>query len=115
MQSNTHRNERRNSQTYAKQRSNLFRLYLDNSRNQYYKFEGGDCVQNMLEQLRLVASRCVKEQQENAKMELTADDVKNYRKAKISIQSQTENCEIEKENWLDCKIKWYFRAYWPNE
>jgi hypothetical protein len=32
----------------------------DNSRNQYYKFEGRDCVQNMLEQLRLLATRCVK-------------------------------------------------------
>ena len=36
---------------------------FDTTRNQYYKFEGKDCVQNMLEQLWLLAARCVKEQQ----------------------------------------------------
>ena len=56
---------------------------FDHSRNQYYKFEGRDCVQNMLEQLRLLATRCVKEQQENTKMELTAADVKDFKKAKV--------------------------------
>ena len=33
---------------------------FDHNRNQYYKCEGKDCVQNMLEQLRMLASRCVK-------------------------------------------------------
>ena len=56
---------------------------FDHNRNQYYKFEGRDCVQNMLEQLRLLATRCVKEQQENTKMELTADDVKDFKRAKV--------------------------------
>ena len=37
---------------------------FDSTRNKYYKFEGADCVQNMIEQLRLLAARCVKEQQE---------------------------------------------------
>ena len=59
-----------------------FACTFDHNRNQYYKFEGKDCVQNMLEQLRLLASRCVKEQQENTKMEITAEDAKNYKKAK---------------------------------
>ena len=44
---------------------------FDYSRNQYYKFEGRDCVQNLLEQLRLLGTRCVKEQQENTRMELS--------------------------------------------
>ena len=56
---------------------------FDHSRNQYYKFEGRDCVQNMLEQLRLLGTRCVKEQQENTKMELTAADVKDFKRAKV--------------------------------
>jgi hypothetical protein len=51
---------------------------FDTTRNQYYKFEGKDCVQNMLEQLRILATRCVKEQQENAKMELTEQDKRNF-------------------------------------
>jgi hypothetical protein len=55
---------------------------FDNTRNQYYKFEGKDCVQNMLEQLRLLGSRCVKEQQENTKMELTEQDKRNHFRAK---------------------------------
>ena len=55
---------------------------FDHNRNQYYKFEGKDCVQNMLEQLRLLASQCVKEQRENTKMEMTAEAVKTYKKAK---------------------------------
>ncbi len=55
---------------------------FDNSRNQYYTCEGKDCVQNMLDKLRLLASRCVKEKQEHTTMELTADDIKNDRKVK---------------------------------
>ena len=55
---------------------------FDNARNQYYKFEGRDCVQNMLEQLRLLATRCVKEQQENANMTLTEQDKRNHFRAK---------------------------------
>ena len=54
----------------------------DNARNQYDKFEGKDCVQNMLEQLRLLATRCVKEQQENANMTLTEQDKRNHFRAK---------------------------------
>ncbi len=54
---------------------------FDHSRNQYYKFEGRDCVQDMLEQLRLLGTRCVKEQQENTKMELTTEDVINYKES----------------------------------
>ena len=37
----------------------------------------------MLEQLRLLGTRCVKEQQENTKMELTAEDVKAFSRAKV--------------------------------
>ncbi len=55
---------------------------FDNIRNQYYKFEGRDCVQHMLEQLRLLATRCVKGQQENENVKLTAEDTKNQFRAK---------------------------------
>ena len=54
---------------------------FDESRNKYYKFEGRDCVINMIEQLRLLASRCVKEQQQNEKMELTVKDNVNFKRA----------------------------------
>ncbi len=40
-------------------------------------------VQNILEQVRLLASRFVKEQQDNAKIKLTEEDVKNYQKSKV--------------------------------
>ncbi len=40
-------------------------------------------MQNMFEQLRLLATRCVKEQQENTKMELTAEDVNDFKRAKV--------------------------------
>ncbi len=46
---------------------------FDNKRNQY-KCEGWDCVLNMIEQLRFLAPRCVKEQQENAKLQITVKD-----------------------------------------
>lgn len=36
---------------------------FDSSRNILYTFEGRDCVVNVIERLRLLASRCVKEQQ----------------------------------------------------
>ena len=35
---------------------------FDSSRNKYYKFEGRDCVLNLIEQLRLLATRCIEEQ-----------------------------------------------------
>ncbi len=73
-------------QTIAKHEPNSAAAYFvctfDNGRDQYYKLEGKDCVQNVLEQLRLLATRCVKEQQENEKMKLTAEDTKNHFRAK---------------------------------
>ena len=63
--------------------ASYFVCTFDNIRNKYYKFEGIDCVQNMIEQLRLLAARCVKEQQENTTMQLTVEDVKNNKKAKL--------------------------------
>jgi len=54
---------------------------FDNSRNKLYKFEGRDCVINMIEQLRLLASRCVKEQQKNQEMEMTNEDWKMHKSA----------------------------------
>lgn len=62
--------------------ASYFVCTVDSSRNQYYKFEGMDCVQNMIEQLRLLAARCVEEQQENANMTLTEQDTRNSFKAK---------------------------------
>ncbi len=67
---------------------------FDNARNQYYKFEGKDCVQNMLEQLRLLATRCVNEQQENANMTLTEQDNRNQifeRRLVISVKGRLPN------------------------
>ena len=54
---------------------------FDTSRNQYCKFEGRDCVINLIEQLRLLASRCVKEQQHNERMVMTMKDTMNFNKA----------------------------------
>ena len=52
---------------------------FDNRRNQYYKFEGRDCVINLIEQLRILAVRCVKEQQKNERMIMTAKDNVNFK------------------------------------
>ena len=54
---------------------------FDSSRNRLYKFEGRDCVMNMIEQLRLLATRGVKEQKENANMEMTVDDIIAHKSA----------------------------------
>ena len=56
---------------------------FDSSRNKYYKFEGRDCVLNLIEQLRLLASRCVEEQRKNERMVMTEEDEKNFRKATV--------------------------------
>ncbi len=55
---------------------------FDNRQNQYHKFECKDCVQHMLEQLRVLARRCVEGQQENTKMKLTTEDTRNDFRAK---------------------------------
>jgi hypothetical protein len=47
---------------------------FDSSRNKYYKFEGRDCVINLIEQLRLLAKRCVEEQRKNERMVMIAKD-----------------------------------------
>ena len=54
---------------------------FDNSRNKLYTFEGRDCVINMIEQLRLLGSRCVKEQRENTEMIMTKEDWKTHKNA----------------------------------
>jgi DNA/RNA endonuclease G (NUC1) len=69
----------------AKQEPNSAAAYFvctfDNSRNQYYKSVGRDCVQNMLEQLRLLATRCVKQRQETLKWKWQRRISKNHRQA----------------------------------
>ncbi len=69
---------------------------FDNTRNQYYKFEGGDCVQNMLEQLRLLATRCLTEQQENENTTLTAEDTRNHFRAKTCYICEGALTEFKK-------------------
>ena len=59
---------------------------FDSSRNKLYTFEGRDCVINVIEQLRLLGARCVKEQQKNERMIMTANDENDFQKAK--------NCSI---------------------
>jgi hypothetical protein len=54
---------------------------FDSSRNKLYKFEGRDCVINMIEQLRLLGTRCVKEQQKNEEIIMTKEDHKNFNSA----------------------------------
>ena len=54
---------------------------FDSSRNKYYKFEGKDCVVNLIEQLRLLANRCVEEQRKNERMIMTAKDHANFNSA----------------------------------
>ena len=56
---------------------------FDSSRNKYYKFEGRDCVLNLIEQLRLLASRCVEEQRKNERMVMTEEDEKHFKKTKV--------------------------------
>ena len=56
---------------------------FDSSRNKYYKFEGRDCVLNLIEQLRLLATRCVEEQRKNERMVMTEEDEKNFKKATV--------------------------------
>ncbi len=77
--------------------ASYFVCTLDNTRNQYYKFEGGDCIRDMPEQLRRLATRCVKEQRENEHMTLTAEDTRNHFRAKTCyifaeglVQNQTK-------------------------
>ncbi len=67
MLANTNRRVRQNSKHEPNSAAAYFVFTFDNSRSQYYKFEGRDCMQNVLEQLRLLATRCVEEQQENTK------------------------------------------------
>jgi len=54
---------------------------FDNSRNKLYTFEGKDCVINMIAQLKLLGSRCVKEQKENERMIMTDEDEINFKNA----------------------------------
>jgi hypothetical protein len=58
---------------------------FDSSRNKLYKFEGRDCVINVIEQLRLLGARCVQEQQKNERMIMTDDDENDFKKAKIVL------------------------------
>ena len=50
----------------------------DSSRNKLYKFEGVDCVINMIEQLRVLSKRCIEEMQHNQDMKLTEADKKDF-------------------------------------
>lgn len=56
---------------------------FDSSRNKLYKFIGRDCVINMVEQLRTLANRCVREMQKNERMTMTEDDKQNFKSATL--------------------------------
>ena len=58
---------------------------FDSSRNKLYKFEGRDCVLNMIEQLRVLGKRCVEEMRHNQDMELTDEDKKHFLKQLIVV------------------------------
>ena len=60
-----------------------FACTFDSSRNKYYKFEGRACVINLIEQLRLLATRRVEEQRRNERMVMTEEDEKNCKKATL--------------------------------
>jgi hypothetical protein len=61
---------------------------FDSSRNQNYKFRGRNSVINLMEQLRLLASMCKKEQQQNEQVKLTpkGNDVSRMRLTAISAK-----------------------------
>ena len=56
---------------------------FDSSRNKLYKFVGNNCVINLVEQLRILASRCVREQQKNERMIYTEEDDKAFEDATL--------------------------------
>ena len=75
------------SDKIARHEPNSAMLYFvctfDDSRNKLYKFEGGNCVINLLEQLRLLAKRCILEMQHNQEMVLTPEDEDNFNNATL--------------------------------
>ena len=70
---------------------------FDSSRNKYYKFDGRDCVLNLIDKLRLLATKCVEEQRKNERMILTEEDENNFKKA--------TSCSICSEPFADWKDK----------
>ena len=47
---------------------------FDSSRNKLIFFEGRDCGINMIEQMRVLAKRCIDEMRKNQDMQLTEAD-----------------------------------------
>ena len=100
---------------------------FDSSRNKLYKFEGRDCVINMIEQLRLLASRCVKEQQENQKMEMNEEDWETHKAATRCYLCKgafnKKNCKVRDHDHRtgkyrgpchnNCNINYFTNRYLP--
>ena len=53
----------------------------DNSKNKLYKFDGPNCVVDMLRKLRSIGFNCILEMQLNAEMKLTDEDQNNFNNA----------------------------------
>jgi hypothetical protein len=58
----------------------LFECTFDNSRNEYFKFQGKDCIVEMINKMREIADKCILEMKDDTGMIYTEEDAIDFKK-----------------------------------